>query len=64
MTRSANDLVGTKDKHIASLPKDIPGKIEAHTQSGGSSRNSTQSVEIQVNVEFLKPVFKGCFCSM
>ena len=56
--RSANDSVRTKDKHTASLPKDIPGKVEAHTHSGGSSRNSTQSVEIQVNMEFLKPVLK------
>ena len=56
--RSANDSVRTKDKHTASLPKDIPGKVEVHTHSGGSSRNSTQSVEIQVNMEFLKPVLK------
>ena len=56
LTRSAHDLVGTKDKHIASLLKDVPGKIEAHTHSGGSSRNSTQSVEIQVNMKFLKPL--------
>ena len=56
--RSANDLVGTKDKHIASFPKDIPGKIEAHTHSRGSSRNSTQSVEIQVNMEVLKHILK------
>ena len=56
LTRSANDLVGTKDKHIASLLKDVPVKIEAHTHSGGSSRNSTQSVEIQVNMKFLKPL--------
>ena len=56
--RSANDLVGTKDKHTASFPKDIPGKIEAHTHSGGSSQNSTQSVEIQVNMQLLKPVLK------
>ena len=56
--RSANDLFGTKDKHTASYPKDIPGKIEAHTHSKGSSRNSTQSVEIQVNMEFLKHVLK------
>ena len=40
--RSANDLVGTKDKHTASFPKDIPGKIEAHTHSRGSSRHCTQ----------------------
>ena len=58
LIRSANNLVGTKDKHTASFPKDIPGNIEAHTHSGGSSRNSTQSVEIQVNMEFLKPVLK------
>ena len=56
--RSAKDLVGTKDKHTALFPKDIPGKIEGHTHSGISSRNSTQSVEIQVNTEFLKPVLK------
>ena len=56
--RSTNDLVGTKDKHTALFPKDIPGKIEAHTHSRDSSRNSTQSVEIQVNMEFLKPVLK------
>ena len=56
--RSANDLVWTKDKHIALFPKDIPGKIEADPHSRGSSRNSTQSVEIQVNMEFLKPVLK------
>ena len=58
MIRSANDLVKTKDKHTASFPKDIPGKIEAHTHSRGSLRNSTQSVEIQVNMEFQKPVLK------
>ena len=58
MIRSANDLVWTKDKHTALFPKDIPGKIEAHPHSRGSSRNSTQSVEIQVNMEFLKPVLK------
>ena len=57
--RTANDLVGTKDKHTASFPKDIPGKIEAQTHSGDSSRNSTQSVGIQVNMEFWKPVLKG-----
>ena len=34
--RSTNDLVGTNDKHTASFPKDIPGKIEAHTHSRGS----------------------------
>ena len=56
--RSANNLVGTKDKHTTLFVKDIPGKIEAHTHSGGSSRNSTESVEIQVNMEFLKPVLK------
>ena len=56
--RTANDLVGTKDKHTASFPKDIPGKTEAHTHSGDSSRNSTQSVGIQVNMEFWKPVLK------
>ena len=57
--RSASDLVGTKDKHTASFPKDIPGKIEAHTHSSNSPRNSTQSVEIQVNMEFQKPVLKN-----
>ena len=56
--RTANDLVGTKDKHTASFPKVIPGKIEVHTHSGDSSRNSTQSVGIQVNMEFWKPVLK------
>ena len=56
--RSTHNLVGTKDKHTASFPKDIPGKIEAHTHSGGSSRDSTQSVGIQVNMKFLKPVLK------
>ena len=56
--RSAKDLVGTKDKHTALFPKDIQGKIEEHTHSGISSRNSTQSVEIQVNTKFLKPVLK------
>ena len=56
--RSAHDLVRTKDQHTALFPRDIPGKIEAHTHSGGSSRNSTQSVAIQVNMEFLKPVLK------
>ena len=58
VTRSTNDLVGTKDKQTASFPKDIPGKIEAHTHSRGSSRSSTQSVKIQVNMEFQKPVLK------
>ena len=58
VTRSANNLVRTKDKQTVSLPKDIPGKIGAHTHSGGLSRNSTQSVEIQVNMEFLKPALK------
>ena len=56
--RSANDLVGTKDKHTASFPKDVPGKIEAHTDSRGSAHNSTQSVAIQVNMQFLKPILK------
>ena len=56
--RSTNDLVGTKDKHTALFPKDIPRKIEAHTHSRDSSRNSTRSVQIQVNMEFLKPVLK------
>ena len=56
--RSANDLVGTKDKHTTSFPKDIPGKVGAHTYSGGSSGNCTQSVEIQVNMGFRKPVSK------
>ena len=56
--RSSNDLVGTEDKHTASFLKDIPGKIEAHTHSRGSSRNSTQSVKIQVNMEFPKHVLK------
>ena len=58
MIRTANDLVGTKDKHTAWFPKVIPGKIEAHTHSGDSSRNSTQSVGIQMNMEFWKPVLK------
>ena len=58
VTRSANDLVVTKDKHTGSLLKDIPGKIGAHTHSGGLSRNSTQSVEIQVNMGFWKHVLK------
>ena len=58
LTRSANDLIGTKDKHIASVPKDILVETIANTHSGGSLRNSTQSVEIQVNMEFLKPVLK------
>ena len=56
--RSGNDLVGTKDKQTASFPKDIPGKIEAHTHSRGSSRHCTQSVEIQVNMEVPKHVLK------
>ena len=58
LTTSAKDLVGPKDKHTTSFLKDIPGKIEAHTHSGGLSWNSTQSVEIQVNMDFLKPVLK------
>ena len=40
--RPANDLSGTKDKHTTLFPKDILGKVEVHTHSGGSSRNSTQ----------------------
>ena len=56
--RPTNDLSGTKDKHTTLFPKDIPGKVEVHTHSGGSSRNSTQSVEIQVNTGFWKPVLK------
>ena len=56
--RSAHDLVRTKDEHTVLFLKDIPGKIEAHTHSRGSSRNSTQSVEIQVNMEFLRHVLK------
>ena len=56
--RTANDLVGTKDKHSASFPKNIPGKIEAHTHSRASSRNSTQSVEIQVDMDYLKTLSK------
>ena len=42
LTRSANDLVRTKDKHIASLPKDILVETIANTHSGISSRNPTQ----------------------
>ena len=53
--RSTNDLVGTRDKHTILFPKEI---LEAHTHFRGSSQNSTQSVEIQVNMEFLKPVLK------
>ena len=56
--RSAHDLGRTKDQHTALFPRDILGKIEAHTHSGGSSRNPYQSVAIQVNMEFLKPVLK------
>ena len=56
--RSAHDLVRTKDQHTALFPRDILGKIEAHTHSEGSSRNSNQSVAIQVNMEFLKPILK------
>ena len=56
MIGSADDLVGTGDKCTASFPNGISGKTEAHTHSGGSSQNSTQSVETQVNMEFQKPV--------
>ena len=58
LPRSAHDLVRTKDEHTVLFLKDIPWKIEAHTHSRGSSRNSTQSVEIQVNMEFLTHVSK------
>ena len=52
---STNNLVGTEGKQISLVSEDIPDRVKVNTYSKDSSRNLTKSIEIQVDMDYLKP---------
>ena len=52
---STNNLVGTEGKQISLVSEDIPERVEVNTYSKDSSGNLTKSIEIQVDMDYLKP---------
>ena len=53
-SKSTSDLVGTVDKEISSVADDIPRRWENNTCSTGVSESLTKSIEIQVDMDYLK----------
>ena len=55
VTKTATGLVGMVKKQIKLLSEDIPKKMEVNTHSDSLFRLLTQSVEIQVDMDYPKP---------
>ena len=55
VSKLTNNLVGTEGKQISLVSEDIPERVEVNTYSKDSSRNLTKSIEIQVDMDYLKP---------
>ena len=52
---STNNLVRTEGKQISLVSEDIPERVVVNTYSKDSLRNLTKSIEIQVDMDYLKP---------
>ena len=54
VSKSTNDLFGTEDKQIPLHLEDISKRMEVNTYSKGFLRKLTESIEIHVNIDYLK----------
>ena len=50
----ARDLVGTVEKQISFVADNIPGRKEVNTHSTCLSESLTKSIEIKVDIDYLK----------